>query len=488
MRPSSKFTLLFPEGGEMSQKSCKLIIKLGIVTLLILVVFVNLPAKPVNATGSVIRVKPTGATTGTCGDLWTNACSLQYALTLAAPGDEIWAAKGTYRPALPYGSRESSFQLKNGVAIYGGFSGSETSREDREWQTNLTILTGDLNFNDDGLLNLEDNSYHVVLASGTNSSAILDGFYVVAGNADGSDPHDRGAGINNVSGSPTLRNLVIQGNRAQHGAGMSNRDNATPILQNVTFIENIASLFGGGMTNSYSTPVLIDVNFIRNSALGGGGINIDASSHTLINVGFYGNSANYGGGINAYNSNPNLTNTAFVGNVAAIGGGGLATQNSCPILINTTFAWNSAPDGGAIHQRPTCGPTISNSILWGNGTSQISGSVAISFSLVENGYPGISIITVDPLFATNPSPGVDEVWGTPDDVYGNLQLTPLSPAIDFGDMDALPADIYDLDNDGNLSENMPVDFSYRPRVSDDSVDLGIYEFQYRYIYLPWITK
>lgn len=378
-------------GDNMNNNVHPVILRIAL-SVILMCCALGVSVNQVNAASIIyVDMSATGANNGLS---WTNAFTkLQDAITTAQDGDEIWVADGTYRPALPSSSRTNTFQLKNGVEIYGGFQGTEASRAQRQWETYHSILNGDLNYNDSGLANLDDNSYHVVTATGTNASAVLDGFFITGGNANGSDPSDRGGGITNVGGSPTLRNLVILGNHALHGAGMNNRENAAPMLSHITFKDNSAASFGGGMTNSYSLPVLINVDFIRNTAPGGGGLNNDASSHTLINVRFYGNSANYGGGMNNFNSNPNLTNVLFVGNVAAVGGGGFASENGCPVLVNSTFGWNSAPDGGGILQRPSCGPTITNSILWGNGSSQISGtSVAISYSLVEGGYPGDFIL------------------------------------------------------------------------------------------------
>ena len=59
----------------------------------------------------------TGANNGTS---WTDAyTNLQAALTAAIAGNQIWVAAGAYRPAVPGGLRTASFQLKNGVALYG---------------------------------------------------------------------------------------------------------------------------------------------------------------------------------------------------------------------------------------------------------------------------------------------------------------------------------------------------------------------------------
>ena len=79
-------------------------------------------------------------------------------------GDEIWVAKGTYMPdggRIPdgqahipgTGSRDAAFQLINGVAIYGGFDGTEDPATfdlaDRDFVANETILSGDLLGDDD---------------------------------------------------------------------------------------------------------------------------------------------------------------------------------------------------------------------------------------------------------------------------------------------------------------------------------------------------
>lgn len=118
----------------------------------------------------VLYVKPS-ARAGDCFS-WATACELQPALEIALDGDEIWVMEGTYKPTLVE-DRNVSFELRDGVAIYGGFSGDETSRDERDWAENPTILSGDLD--------IGDNSYHVVVSYGLDASAILDGFTITGG-------------------------------------------------------------------------------------------------------------------------------------------------------------------------------------------------------------------------------------------------------------------------------------------------------------------
>src|SRR5688572_20092345 len=78
------------------------------------------------------------------GDDWPNALnSLQEALLLAFPNDELWVARGTYRPT-DTDDRTISFELLDGMTIYGGFAGVETELEDRDIIANPTILSGDI--------------------------------------------------------------------------------------------------------------------------------------------------------------------------------------------------------------------------------------------------------------------------------------------------------------------------------------------------------
>ena len=217
------------------------------------------------------------ATGANNGSSWANAYKyLQNALAAAEPNHEIWVAQGTYRPDRDTnhpggtGSRTATFQLKNDVAIYGGFpsgGGNWASRGPNIYQT---ILSGDIGVAD----NNSDNSYHVVTGSGTNSTAILDGFTITKGNASQSGPPynlERGGGMYNATGSPTITNCTFSYNSATNqGGGLSNTG-SSPTLTNCTFSGNSASYRGGGMFNGSSSPTLTNCNFSGNSASSYGG-------------------------------------------------------------------------------------------------------------------------------------------------------------------------------------------------------------------------
>jgi hypothetical protein len=417
-----------------------------------------LGATQVQAQSAVYRVTVAGASDPGCGGSWSNPCDLQYALTdLAAAGDEIWVAAGTYKPT-PDVDRTVSFTLKNGVAVYGGFIGTETLRNQRAPQTNQTILSGDLGIEGDH----GDNSYHVVVGSNTDHSAVLDGFTVTAGNAD-PDQMERGGGMLNENGSPTVTNVIFSGNTAGLGGGMYNGGaccdpvESNPVLTNVIFDGNSA-IEGGGMENQYnSSPSLTGVTFNNNSAIrsGGGMVNYDNSSPTLTDVTFNGNAAGagggmmnwnnssptltrvtfslnsasgWGGGVANFESSPILTNVTFYGNSSAEYGGGMSNESSSsPSLINVTISGNSAVTYGGGIYNDTEGVAVHNSILYGNSGGEIydySGIAIVTNSIVQGGYPGAGNLDVDPqLGSLQDNGGVTET----------MALDADSPAVDAGD-------------------------------------------------------
>ncbi|NNF57716.1 MAG: T9SS type A sorting domain-containing protein [Rhodothermaceae bacterium] len=478
-----------------------------------------------SARAQTIHYVDTDANGASDGTSWADAFpDLQAALTATASGDELWVAEGTYTPT-PGTDREATFQLVSGVALYGGFEGTEMSRDQRDWGLHETILSGDIGAPGTAT----DNSYHVVTGSGTDATAILDGFTVTGAYADGLFPRNRGGGMRNVNGSPTIRHIIFRENHARRspdnrdafGAGMynesgssplledvrfernvagtpgngaagglANRFSSSPTLRGVVFLENEAGALAGGMANeSNSSPLMVDVQFIRNTSEGwtGGLDNYDDANPTLVNVVFFGNAcANYGGGMtNDTNGNATLINVLFVGNVArneaAAGAGGLQNNGSSSTLVGVTFIGNDAPDGAAdgLGHRGSGSVTLRSSIHWDNGdelVDETSGGLDVTHALVSGGFAsGTAIIDADPLFVRAPSPGPDALWGTSDDDYGDLRLQNGSPALDAGDAAHLLPDVGDLDEDGNTAEPTPFDLAGGPRVTATTLDLGAYE-------------
>jgi len=134
------------------------------------------------------------------GTSWTDAFNLlQSALDGANSGDQILVAEGTYYPTKKAGGineRNKAFQLKKGVGVYGGYSDIDSPINDRNWNINLTILSGDIGVSKDS----SDNCYHVFYhpnGSILDTTSILDGFIIKYGNADGLGEYSRGVAVFN---------------------------------------------------------------------------------------------------------------------------------------------------------------------------------------------------------------------------------------------------------------------------------------------------
>lgn len=453
------------------------------------------------------------------GESWTDAfSSLQNALSEASYGDDLWIAEGTYLPDqgadVTEDDRSASFQLKNGVALYGGFGGTEESESERNTENNVTILSGDIGLPDFP----NDNSYHVIIASGTNSDTVIDGVLVTAGNADGNDDFENGAGMyinggsltikdvtftdntsqNNGggmyidSGSPQILESIFIDNTAEGGGGIfSNSSN--PVIKRVTFRENNSTAEynfdgggGGGISNRGGNPTITQSTFIHNRAvIIGGGIRNDGGNFTIVNTTFIGNVATdgFGGGMHSTGGESTIKNTLFLEN-AAFGsgvtgyghGGGLHISGDGARIINCTFYGNSADvDGGGIVGGGT--DVILNTILWKNSADgdgdQIYGDddgPYVGYSIVEGGvlnsaFNGEGNLNSDPNFID--ADGPDNTAGSLDD---NLQLQNGSPAIDAGRPDTTNLNLPATDLEGNV------------RLFDGTedgnviVDIGAYEY------------
>ena len=347
------------------------------------------------------------------GSSWADAYNyLQDALADANASPkpvEIRVAHSIYRPDEDMlhpdgtGDREATFRLIDGVTLKGGYAGFGEPNPNA-WDVELykTILSGDLNGNDVEVpdpcdllhgASRADNSYHILTGSETDGTAILDGFTIRGGNADGpwniyGGPDD-GGGMLNSGGSPFVLNCVFIENSAQAGGGMYNIY-SNPTLTNCIFSRNWAGV-GAGMNNFYlSSATLTDCTFKDNSSDLGGGI-ADLVGSVLINCTFTGNSsADSGGAIFSYGA-PFLIGCTFIRNCAGYGGGAIYAYDA-PIatIRNCVFEKNSAQWGGAIYNWEA-GVDLINCLLARNVATHGGGisdsdsfSVLIGCTFVEN--------------------------------------------------------------------------------------------------------
>ena len=452
------------------------------------------------------------ATGSNNGSSWADAfLSLQDAIASASPGHEIWVADGAYYPDegnnQTADDRSSTFQLRNELALYGGFSGTESSLSERDLSVNKTVLSGDLIQNDGpDLVNNSENAYNILTSSSTDSTAVLDSFTITGGNANlNIRPFDTGGGLRNVQGTPTLTNCAFLENFALAGGAISNRLSSAPSLNNCSFLRNSSQVDGGAILNessSYSlnncsfvgnfshhfsggaiqnflsSPSLTNCSFQNNSAVIGGAISNDEnSSPSHFNCSFVNNSASRNGGTggaiaNTIGSSPSFTNCSFLNNLSFVGGAIYNSFISSPSLINCSFRGNSAIHrGGAICNLNLCSPTLTNCILWDNSANGESNSTNAS---VFNGPP-------EPARESNPTyshclvanSGGSSSWnaGLGTDLGNNLDTDPLFASTNGGAPYLLPGSPA-LDVGDNAINTETLDLTGSDRIQNGTIDLG----------------
>ena len=246
------------------------------------------------------------------GSSWENAFNdLDFAIENTNFG-EIWVAQGTYIPStdlegnVPSNEKLKTFRLKKDVAIFGGFLGNETERDQRNWENNLTILSGDVG----ELGSIIDNSYHVISSEyvGNLDGAILDGLVVRDGNG---YPQYEGAGIY-INYAPTgtfiIRNCVIENNYSYRNGGGVYIFNSDPLIENNIFRNNQS--FSGGAIYLYYSNAIVKNNILTNNKTD----NYDTIGSSELSGG-----AIY---VSSYSS-PVISNNAIIGNSSIDEGGGV---------------------------------------------------------------------------------------------------------------------------------------------------------------------
>ncbi|MEY4540509.1 MAG: hypothetical protein RLZZ306_2266, partial [Bacteroidota bacterium] len=347
------------------------------------------------------------------GNTWATAYgNLQTALTAATTGLEIWVAKGTYKPTAMT-TRTVYFNIPSGVTVYGGFAGAEVSLTERDFKTNISILSGDI-----GTQNVAtDNSYHVVVFDGSSNTTILDGFTVTEGNA--------------------------------------NFDPKTTFSETSSLTTSTIETGGGIVVKNAGMPTIVNCTVINNTAVTGGGLFAgDASMPIIMACKFMGNQSGFGSGMYFQNgSNGKINNTLISGNR---GIGGIYNNSSNPMITNTTFSGNGGYNGGIFNTNSQ--PIVKNSIIWGNATPFNDTQSIITYSTVQGGYAGVGNLSGNPKFVSQTPEGLSP------NITGDYHLQASSLAIDRGDNGAIS--LTDKDLDGNLR-----------RFAGGNVDMGAYEFQ-----------
>jgi hypothetical protein len=330
------------------------------------------------------------------GSTWVDAyVDLQSALGNALCS-EIWVAAGIYRPTSDPNDREATFLVGQGVSVYGGFAGGEAQLDERDWQVNVTVLSGDIDANDavDGhgrtahyLDQVGANSHTVVTVGPGEDWVRLDGLHVSGGlsnrpecaqtssqHPDLPDPVDLpgpdcfGGGILADRARLELRDVLIIGNIAGHGGGLAQHGGEADFAR-VQVSGNLAYWAGGGM-------LLARVfGMIEDNTIPGETDAVPAAF--LSDVGLHGNDANAGGGLVTAGSLYRTDRLVVGSNYAERFGGGL-----CECFL--------AGFDGAVF-RPAFASAHSNLIVNGNWTLFFGGGISAWAELHGDTRQGVQL-------------------------------------------------------------------------------------------------
>jgi len=305
-----------------------------------------------------VDVRASGHNTGRS---WDDAYrDLQDALTRAAKGcgSEIWVAEGLYFPTSDEDDDGATFEMIDGVELYGGFAGNESTVDQRDYVKNSTVLTGVIG--GEG-----DDSVTYVVSVVDMCGVVIDGFSIEDGSS---------SAIYVEGSSVTIRNSSVIKNYDRM-YGVYSKDSACSIVNCVVGENEFNGMYcgdGGTLT--------VEKSIVRNNPW----VGIECSG---------------------------ISSVSIVGSVVHNNGYGIVLNSisSEAVVGNSTIVDNDDYGIGAW----SCTPDISNCIVWGNGDDLYGCSA--TYSCIENLDSGDGNIHSDPVFYDDPCDANDyHLWyGSP---------------------------------------------------------------------------
>ncbi len=283
-------------------------------------------------------------------------------------GDEIWVKQGTY-------VLSAAVRVEKAVKIYGGYSGSGSTRD---WETYQTIL---------------DCANDAKRGFDLFASGRVDGFTITRGHSWGIPPN-HGGGVWIEDCSPTVANCTFYRNYSEENGGAVGTlwaHGAT--ITNCAFIENTADYYGGAIYTYDSDLTITGCVFTDNAALateedvdpnapipGGGAIFNEEGQPTISDCALAQNSGYYGSGISNCFADAVVEGcTILDGDELTVAGGGMCNYGGSPTIVSCLFKGNNVTwTGGAVFDTST-GIYI-NCIVYDNSSDSRGGGIYINRS------------------------------------------------------------------------------------------------------------
>jgi hypothetical protein len=335
------------------------------------------------------------------GSTWDNAKgSITSALALTGgPDAEVWVAGGTYTGPV---------MVPDGITLYGGFAGTETTRDQRSRRSRSTIINGGGVSAAVRFVSSDGNGIDGFKITGGIGYPVVDAQFRT---------HREGGGIYVHGASPLIANNLITRNSATIGGGIAVDGGSPRITGNTISLNNAAATttlqgVGGGLLLGGSSGLVLADNFITGNTASG-------------------------------------ANAAHVSSV----GGAIAVTGSVTIR-NNTFVLNESPTGQGDIYLAGGSPRFTNNIITTRDAIEKTGGTP-AFS--HNDYiPGLAVANPLP----NPNGTNGNVTVTPGFINAatNFHLAATSPLANIGD----PA----------VVERRESDVDGEPRVMGPGVDIG----------------
>jgi len=426
--------------------------------LLLLHLFLFLSVNTCLASTYYVNKTATGTGSGTS---WANAfTTLEAAFTTAIVGDQIWVAAGVYKPT------GVTYNIPNGLKVYGGFAGTETALAERDLTVNTTTLNGDIG----AVGTPNDNCTSVVTMTNTSNLNIFDGFKIINGY---NDTSGMGGAIKVSGGSATIKNCEFIANYGFNGACIG--------------------YSGTGILN------IVDCKMTNNNAIDGGAIFVSSGSVFVKGCTIQSNIASdYGGAIYSEFGLVTVDRCDVSGNTAEdLGGAFYAGSTAQFEIYNSLIAGNLSEDKAVLYMAPISNENthkIINCTISGNRntdtTSSTSSIITLSYSgncpfynnimwnntatiqllngVVKKCFINGTIVATSTSGLSTANPGLTTIGipsAAPFTTEGyDYHLNQSSPAVNYGTNSYINP-LYNLDRDGN------------GRIFGTNVDAGAYESQ-----------